>query len=261
MLDPATGPVIRKPEISHFTADAIVFQDGTTASDADSVLLGTGYELRVPFLEEGNALIADPSAHSNATYTQGLVTNLRYLFPLHQHVLSLCPSHPPNALSFIGLPIFVSNCPSDIAQSLFVAHSIANASLLPSREDLLAQLAVREENLRNQGYDPYSLGHRLPNGTAQDYQDELVGYLKEKGAIHDDGKKFVEEWRRYAAEHAPTLKRGWKRVEELGTKQEWLRGVVTEDEWARLMERLNAWETEWERREGLVFQDDWEFRL
>lgn len=238
--------IIIKPEISHFTDDAIIFIDGTSASDVDTILLGTGYELRLPFLAQGHAVRVDPEAQSNETYTQGLVTNLRYVFPLDKHIMSLCPHYPTNALAFIGLPIYVSNCPSDIAQSLYAVHSIVNSSLLPPRNELLRQLAAEEDRLRSLGYDPYHVGHRiLPvNGSAWDYQDELVGFLKREGAIPNDGKPFVEEWRRQDITY---LKRGWERVKELGIQDEWLRGVKTEAEWANLMKRLNKWQAEWER--------------
>ena len=235
-----------------------MFRDGTN-SDADSVLLGTGYELRIPFLDEGNTLVTDPSAHSNVTHARGLVTNLRYLFPLHKHVLSLSPSYPPNALAFIGLPIFVANCPSDIAQSLFAAHAIVNPNLLPPRNELLAELAIYEQELREKGYDPYYVGHRLLDGSSSDYQDDLVRYLKKQGAIPDDGKEFVESWRREVLNHT-FLKRGWLRVEELGIEEEWTKGLGTEEEWADLMRRLNDWQADWEKQEGIPFVDDWDLR-
>ncbi|KAH7926419.1 FAD/NAD(P)-binding domain-containing protein [Leucogyrophana mollusca] len=254
--DPATGPVIIMPEISHFTANEVVFKDGTTISDADSIILGTGYDLRVPFLERGGELSVVPGAHSNDTYSQKLVTNLRYLFPLHEHIFSLSPSYPPNALAFIGLPILVSNCPSDFAQGIYAAHIIANGSLLPPRSDLLQLLANTEEDLRSKGYDPYNVGHRMVlKGSAFDYQDRLVDYLKEHGDLPDDGRKFVEGWRREASGYQ-YLKRGWKRVEELGTQQDWLKNVETEQDWALLMDRLNEWQGEWERRGGFIFPLD-----
>lgn len=247
--------VIVKPEISHFTLDAVVFKDGSSTSDVDALLLGTGYDLRLPFLENGHSLSVDPSADSNETYTQGLVTNLRYLFPVYKHVLSLCPHYPTNALSFIGLPIYVANCPSDIAQSIFVVNSIANASILPPRKELVDELARDEEWLRTLGYDPYNVGHRLVplNGTQWEYANEIVDFVKKRGSIPDDGKPFVEAWRR---EERKYLKRGWQRVEELGTQAEWLQGVETEEDWADLMGRLDKWEAEWEESQGLYYADE-----
>ncbi|RDB28563.1 Senecionine N-oxygenase [Hypsizygus marmoreus] len=258
--DPSTGPspegVYLKADISHFTSNAVVFKDGTS-SVVDVVLLGTGYEMRKPFLDKGGVLVTDRSAHSNESYPGKLVTNTQYIFPLHQHILSLSSSYPLNALAFIGLPSFIANCPSDIAQSLYVTHAILNEHLLPSRSDLLRDLAEHEQRLRRDGYDPYSIGHRLPPGTSSDYQDNLVSYLKEQGAIPDDGKKYVEEWRRDILSYG-YLRRGWQRIESLGTQDEWLEGVETEEQWAKLMERVNRWQQEWESEQGIPFARDWD---
>ncbi|TFK41252.1 hypothetical protein BDQ12DRAFT_626589 [Crucibulum laeve] len=243
-----------KPEISHFTADGVVFRDGSLVQ-VDSVLLGTGYELRKPFLDEGRAITTDPSAHSNSSATDGLVTNLRYIFPLHKHILSLCPSYPTNALAFLGLPTVIANCPSDIAQSLFALHAILHPEIFPSREELLKELAAYEQHVRQEGFDPYVIGHRQLNGTSSDYQDDLVDFLKRKNAIPDDGKKFVEGWRRDIFDYV-YLKRGWQRIESLGTGKEWVKDVKTEEEWADLMRRVNAWQKNWEDEHNVPFSHE-----
>ncbi|KAJ8501636.1 hypothetical protein ONZ45_g12082 [Pleurotus djamor] len=245
-------PVIPKevrvlPPISHFTADGIHFANGEVIHDIDSVILATGYETRVPLLEKGHTIVADPRIHSNATYTEGLATNLRYIFPLYQHIFSLCPTYPPTALAFIGLPIFTPNCASDAAQSLFAAHSIRNPDLLPSRETILRELALYEEDLRQHGENPYTVGHRQLNNTALEYMDTIIQHLKDRGALPQDGIKFVELWRRNLLNYT-FLKRGWEHVEQLGDQEKWLRGVATEEEWADLMKRLDGWQQRWEER-------------
>ncbi|KAF8078717.1 hypothetical protein FPV67DRAFT_74416 [Lyophyllum atratum] len=105
--DPVLGPLTAgahpKPDISRFTADRVVFQDGTTA-DVDAILLAAGYEIRKPFLETSHVLVTDRQARSNDSYSGQLVTNTHYIFPLHQHIFSLSPSYPVSALAFIGLP-------------------------------------------------------------------------------------------------------------------------------------------------------------
>lgn len=172
------GAII-KPEISHFTAEGIVFVDGTIA-DPDVVLLGTGYLQKKPFLEDPGFLRVDPSARTNASVLDALVTNTKYIFPLHRHILSLDPRYPLNALAFIGLPTAIANCPSDIAQSLFAAHVIANVDILPPRAQLLQELAEYEDTVRAQGLDPYINGHKMLDGKSSDYQDELVDFLREQ---------------------------------------------------------------------------------
>ena len=252
LQDPASGPVNVKPEIAYFTPDAIVFADGSRAYGVDAVILGTGYDLRIPFLETSGELAVKPKASQR---DRGLTTNLRYLFPLHQHVFSLSASYPTNALAFIGLPVLIANCPSDFAQSIYAAKMIANASLLGSREALLKELDASEDALRARGYDPYYIGHRMVEGSAFDYQDDLIDRLKDHGAIPNDGTRFVEAWRRVAPTYQ-YLKRGWKRVEDLGREREWLRGVETEEEWADVMERLNEWQKDWEMTQGLVLPEE-----
>ncbi|KAI6024115.1 hypothetical protein BKA83DRAFT_4125480 [Pisolithus microcarpus] len=251
-----TGPVEMKPEISHFTSDDVVFTDGSTAQDVNTILLGTGYDLRVPFLEESGEVIVNPG--SNETGRHRLTTNLRYLFPLHRHIFSLSASYPTNALAFIGLQIMVYNCPSDTAQSIYTASIIANGSLLAPRTELLRELADDEEDLRRRGYDPYYIGHRMVDNSAFDYQDDLIETLRSKGGLPERNTSFVEAWRRDCVEYLGNLKRGWKRLEALGQAQEWLEGVESEEEWFDLMKRVSTWQRDWETEHDqlVVFSDD-----
>ncbi|OBZ71629.1 Electron transfer flavoprotein subunit beta [Grifola frondosa] len=246
---PPGAQVVPKPRISHFTGSSVVFEDGTALSDIDALILGTGYEFRVPFLKD---LHVDAHTRANSTTARALTSNLRYIFPLHRHIFSLAPTHSPTALAFVGLPVLIANCPSDIAQSLFVAHAIADTSVLPSHDEMLKELVAREDALRQQGLDPYHVGHRLVGGDTEshDYQDALVEYLKDVGALPQDGKKYVEQWRRMGRRDSQLLGRAWQRIEQLGEQRRWLEGVTTEDEWAALLYRLAEWEQEWEKEHG-----------
>ena len=243
-----------KPEISHFNASHVVFVDGSAADDIDAIILATGYELRIPFLTHGNEVQVDEQAHSCPENPYTLTTNLRYLFPLHEHIFSLAAAYPPTALAFVGLPILVANCPSDIAQAMFVAQGIAHPEILPSREDMLRELREKESKMSRVGLDPYRVGHRLVDydtpsdgsvpDMAHDYQDSLVDFLKEKGVIPDDGKPFVEPWRRETRNQSEYLWNAWARIERLGPDEQrkWLTNVETEEQWADLMFRLIDWE-------------------
>ncbi|EFI28607.1 dimethylaniline monooxygenase [Coprinopsis cinerea okayama7 len=255
ILPPGSDEVVVVPDVSHFTPNSVVFVDGTELSDIDSVLLATGYVQRKPFLEAGGVITVDPQTTSNSSSSGTLTTNLRYIFPLHRHILSLSPEHPTNALAFIGLPTRIANCPSDIAQSLFVAHAIVNPSILPDRKELLKDLTQREEQQRRHGYDPYTFGHAMLDESPSDYQDSLVKFLKEKGAMPDDGKPYVERWRRDIFSYA-YLKRGWKRIETLGEVGKWLEGVETEENWSELMSRVNSWQQQYEEERGIPFVHD-----
>jgi hypothetical protein len=133
--------VTAKPPISHFTNDSVVFIDGTSLADVDTLILATGYQFLVPFLSRipsdsgisSPALVTSPSTTANSTTTSALTTNARYIFPLYEHIFSLSPAFPPTALAFVGLPVLIANCPSDRAQALFISHALADASVLPPR--------------------------------------------------------------------------------------------------------------------------------
>ncbi|KAH9950628.1 FAD/NAD(P)-binding domain-containing protein [Amylocystis lapponica] len=253
--DPAPGAaVVPKPRISHFTNGSIVFVDGSVLADVDAVVAATGYENRVPFLSapRSGTLATDPAPAANSTTARTLTSNLRYVFPLHRHIFSLAPAYPPTALAFVGLPVLIANCPSDIAQGTFVAHALANASLLPPRAEMLAELVAREERVRAAGLDPYYVGHRLlPEfADAQDYQDELVAYVKKAGALPDDGKNYVEPWRRWARDDAMLIARGWIRAQALGEDAQWVETAQTEEEWVDVLKRIAEWQREWEAEHG-----------
>ncbi|GJJ08110.1 hypothetical protein Clacol_002318 [Clathrus columnatus] len=253
-----------RPDISHFTNNTVVFVDNSQV-EVDFVLLATGYQLRKPFLEAGDVMTIHPKRRfhrSNkdddnddvVTSSQTLTTNFKYIFPLHKHILSLCNSYPPTALSFIGLLRGTPICPSDYAQSLFVTHVILHPDILPSRDEMLNELELQEQKIREQGLDPYKIGHQLFNETTNDYQDDLVDFLRDKGVISSWTPKFVEQWRRDAK--YPYLRRGWIHIEDLGEAEQWLKGVETEAEWADLMDRVNAWQHDWENKNNIPFVPD-----
>jgi hypothetical protein len=184
---PLPPNVIRKPVISHFTRDSIVFVDNTEI-DVDYVILATGYQVRKPFMDAGHALITDPTANSNGTKMKVLVSNTHHIFPLYRHIFSLSPMYPTTvtALAFVGLPAFIPHCASDIIQSIFIAYMICDPSLLPSRQQMLYELELQEQKIRSYGVDPYVIGHKMLGLVeSNDYQDELYDYLKVKVRVID----------------------------------------------------------------------------
>ena len=210
---PLPRNVIRKPVISHFTRDSIVFVDKTEI-DVDYVILATGYQVRKPYLDAGHTLVTDPTANSNNTKTQVLFSNTRYIFPLYRHIFSLSPIYPTTALAFVGLPAFIPHCASDIIQSIFIAYMIRDPSLLPSRQQMLYELKLQEDKIRSYGVDPYVVGHKMLGLVeSNDYQDELFDYLKEKvrnitDLVHMPLSHFIqgrdpERWKRVRRGMAP----------------------------------------------------------
>ena len=172
--------ITQKPAISHFTRDSIVFVDETEI-EVDSVILATGYQLRKPFLEAGHALVIDPKANSYNTKTDALASNTHYIFPLHRHIFALSPMYPATALAFVGLPIYIAICSCYTAQSMFIAQMIRDPDLLPSRQQMLHELELQEQESKDLGVDPYVQGHKMPTfEKSSDYQDELLDYLRVK---------------------------------------------------------------------------------
>ena len=288
------------PAIRNFTHDAAVFEDGTELAHIDTVILATGYEYRVPFLTVGGHLdVVALQRHGTAEYGSHngtaneyvgeieredtdelrLRTNLRYIWPLFRHVLSLDAAYPLGALYIVGAPIFTSSAFCTTAQALFVSHTLADLSLLNPQEDirastcdagddlsrvaslspraaLLADLHAQEAELRAGGLDPAVVGHRLLE-TAGVYQDALIRYLQVRGvaghgSIPPVTENFTPAWRTTTWAHVIVLKRAWKRVEAEGKEgvKKWLDGVESEEEWVGVMDKLLERERERLEEEG-----------
>jgi hypothetical protein len=256
----AGGSVKPVPIVAYLNASSVVFVDGTALHDVDAIVLATGYDLRIPFLSPPHSSaieeVLPTSHHIDSSTARSLVTNQRYLFPLHEHVFSLSPAFPPTALAIVGLPIGVANCFSDSAQALYVAHALADPVLLGTREEMLSGLLETEHRLNAIGHDVYNRGHRLTAwpGHSHDYADQLVGALRGSGA-----PPYTEPWRRWAWDR-PTLgplSRAWVRVRELGPAEEqrWTAEAHTEDGWVHVMRKLAKWQEEWEEEHGIFAEE------
>ncbi|KZV69811.1 FAD/NAD-P-binding domain-containing protein [Peniophora sp. CONT] len=253
--------VSTKPRLSHFTKDAVVFDDGSQLSEIDAVVLATGYDLKVPFLTRGGLLPEQRPPDSNS-----LSTNMRYIRPLWRHIFALDPELPPTALSFVGLPIFVANALDSSAQGLLIGHALANPGILPTRAEMLNELHAREDAERAAGLDPEYIGHRILALPGEDplagmqYTESLVRYLQEHGlsgvgTIPPLGKNFTDPWRIQCNRDTFLLRRTWKRVEALGPEaaEEWVSGVKSEQDWVKMMDRLAEWGRQQEDEDELSF--------
>jgi hypothetical protein len=255
-LLPPRPPEIRKPKTSHFTNTSVVFVDGTSVSDVDSVILGTGFERRFPFLSDGSALTVDPMARSplNSSGEPGhLITNLRYVRPLYKQLVSLSSSFPPTALYILGLPNLSTSGNLNIAQTIFVINTILDPSLLPRRSESLAELRQSEQDLRSGGYDPDYVGHKLVTDRTWgcDYQDGIVEWLRERRAPYiplPPKQVYNDRWRRdvLGFENIACMRNGWARIEKLGAEEihKWVGDIESEEDWAEMMRKLIEWEKE-----------------
>lgn len=270
--------MINKPKTTGFTPSSVVFEDGTEVSDIEVVILATGYEYRFPFLDPSDPYHQPPqdtptyerravvttntSATSRSEGEQRLTANLRYLFPIDRHIVSLSSIHPLNALIFIGLPYRTAYATCHIAQSIFASHLISHPDrLYPTshltgrkgwnqtlaRELLLKNLTAWENRFVDEGFDLYRVGHSMGLGwyTEHEYQDSLIVYLQSQGLVprHDKGHIYIEPWRVRGLDNLHVFRRVWKEIESRGEEEvkRWLDGVETEDQWADLMDRLLEW--------------------
>jgi len=251
---------IAKPQLLSMDSSAIRFVDGSSVTEVDTVLLGIGYDLKVPFLTEGGLLeIVPPAKAPKKEHEDHLSTNTRYIRPLHNHVLSLSSDYPLGALYFIGLPHLTFSAACYMSQSIFAAHTIANSTLLnthnntllsphESRQEYWTILRNQEEDFRLRGLDPYYEGHRFSRNKheSQDYEDDIIDWLKERGVTGLPESQYVEGWRRRAAANHGLVSTAWKRIKAMGKaeEQKWLRGVRTEKQWIDLLDRLALWSKE-----------------
>ncbi|OZJ05242.1 hypothetical protein BZG36_02294 [Bifiguratus adelaidae] len=116
------------PEIARFVAPthetprgAIVLMDGTTLTDVDFVLFGTGYLYTLPFLPQYTS--ADGHIKEDTLLTDGMS-----LLNLYLHLVYM--SNP--TMAFVGLPMKIVPLPMAQMQSLLVSKIWAGKAELPS---------------------------------------------------------------------------------------------------------------------------------
>ena len=234
-----------KPVIERFTSNSIVFSDNTLLTHIDTVVLATGYKFIVPFLTEGGYL-QETSNISRLPDDKTLRTNARYIWPLWQHMLSLDPRYPLGSLYFMSIASITSAVYCGIVQTLFALHTIADPSLLQSRDTFFSHLLAQEDRLRAKGIDPDKYGHSVYlNQGSNAYYDEIVGYLQERGLggmpeIPPLGQSYSDSWRVFDIPHILSVVMNWLKVESRGEDvvRQWLEGVETEDQWVALMDKL-----------------------
>ncbi|KAF8311126.1 uncharacterized protein EI90DRAFT_3098000 [Cantharellus anzutake] len=255
--DPSNPFIIPKPRLRNFDRDAIYFEDGSSVTDVDSVILATGYRHIVPFLSAGDALVIDPKAKSHNTShihpppPLPLTSNGKYMRPLYRHTMSLSSRFPPNSLFVLGLPRTPPPALADAAQAIFATRVIADPSLVADRISLLRELEEDEERLRRAGYDPDKRAHSLIDFTGQwqeanIFMDGIIDFLKEKNVtglpLLGSGGRYVEDWRR-RTDDLPTLIQmffTWRELEKRGEAEKMVAGRRTEEDWIELLDYMAA---------------------
>ncbi|KAK7064576.1 FAD/NAD(P)-binding domain-containing protein [Favolaschia claudopus] len=242
------------PRMTSLKGGSPTLMNGTTIPNVDTIILATGYEVRIPFLSAGGFL--DDASHLPSDIGKRLTTNGRYISPLYEHTVSLDAQYPLGALYFISLLTYNPTGLTNTAQATFAAYTIANASLLGTRDDFRAALARREQRVRDAGQEPSRYGHKVilgygaEQGWGEDgfYQDVLVHDLVARDpklaglpGVPDVGFNLTERWRVWVQDNTDRVLPAWHQmVDERGVEweKEFVRGQRTEADYLDTMRRF-----------------------
>ncbi|GFS56495.1 dimethylaniline monooxygenase 2 [Trichonephila inaurata madagascariensis] len=121
-----SGAVIMKPDIQCFTEDGVIFEGDSEVTQADAVIMATGYTWKFPFLEEG--IIERENDKINL---------YKCMFP---------PQLPHATLIFIGFVLpFGPGFPLGELQCRWAAQVLAGKCKLPSKEKMYQDIKERYE--------------------------------------------------------------------------------------------------------------------
>lgn len=122
-----SGSILMKRDIKCFTEDGLIFENETKVTEADAVIMATGYTWKFPFLEEG------------IVKTEGNRIDLyKCVFPAHL-------KHPSLAIIGFILP-FGPGFPLGEMQTRWVAQVFNGKCLPPPEEEMLADVKKRHED-------------------------------------------------------------------------------------------------------------------
>ncbi|XP_042895039.1 flavin-containing monooxygenase 5 [Parasteatoda tepidariorum] len=122
-----SGSIIQKREISKFTETGVIFEGETSITEADAVIIGTGYTWKLPFLEKD------------------IRTDLENQINLYKCIWP--PNLKHSTLAFAGffLP-FGPGFPIGELQCRFIAQVLAGNVKLPSKKEMLEDITKRNED-------------------------------------------------------------------------------------------------------------------
>ncbi|KAI0642638.1 FAD/NAD-P-binding domain-containing protein [Trametes meyenii] len=210
----------------------VVFEDGTTESGIDHVVLATGYQFSFPFLSAPEVIPAFPPQVPPAP--EALYNSTYHIFPLAKHLIPLVTSYPHSSLAFLGLPLRVAPFPLTEIQTQVALKVFSDPSSLDLQHEAKA-LRERYEQLRvAKGDDEVAIADvwfRLGFKEQFDYRDELYEFV---------GTDYrVPRWERELFEEKDLLREQCRELDRSGEAKEWLRGVGSGadpvQEWADFM--------------------------
>ena len=128
-----SGALAVKPNVSHFTKHGVQFDDGSTVDNLDAVVFCTGYDMRFPYLEIEQEIVA-----------RNEVNLYKYVFP---------PFLKKPTLAVIGniQPIGAINPISEL-QSRLACRVFGKKTQLPSEERMNADITMKREKMKKRYY-------------------------------------------------------------------------------------------------------------
>ncbi|GFR00720.1 dimethylaniline monooxygenase 5 [Trichonephila clavata] len=121
-----SGSVIMKPNIKCFTEDGVIFEGDSEVTQADSVIMATGYTWKFPFLEEG---IVEQE--------NGRINLYKCMYP---------PELPHGTLAIVGFILPLGpGFPTGEIQCRWAVQVLAGKCKLPSKAKMYADIKKRYE--------------------------------------------------------------------------------------------------------------------
>ena len=210
----------------------VLLMDGSTESDIDLIMIGTGYEMSFPFLPQIKLGVPTLSP----TLPNELYNSTYHVFPLAYHLFPLRGEFPSTSIAFTGLPTHVSPIPIFEDQAQAIVRVLED----PESLDCLscgAEVVERMHMLIGQEgtEDPLRIAKAwIRFGTLEPfkYRAELNAFARKDWTAPD---WEVEFWTKKLI-----LLREWDEIERSGKSEEWLKGVGLNgvDDWVGLCNKL-----------------------
>lgn len=224
-----------------------IYNDGSSDSGIDFVVLATGYTLTFPFLPD----VPNDSNAANRPMPDRLACTGSSLYPLAHHTFPL-RTYSPKTLAFVGLPSRLAPLPAMDTQ----AHAIATVFL----DDGASQPVWNQQGEEELVQDRFALMHQKFQGNTDAIAhswhkmfsrkenpgfEELGDFDDYREALLHLGRVKAQEWAVPAWEQELfdvkfVLREEWLTLEKEGVANAWVRGVGKGDphEWVSLMYRV-----------------------
>ncbi|RPD75502.1 FAD/NAD(P)-binding domain-containing protein [Lentinus tigrinus ALCF2SS1-7] len=210
----------------------LLYEDGTTESGVDTVILATGYQFHFHFLSEPEVVSGLPPRVP--PIPQALYNSTYHIFPLAKHIFPLVKSYPPTSIAFLGLPLRVAPFPLAEVQAQAALKAFADPGVLDLDREAEA-LRKRYEQFRSEnGDDEVAIADawfRFGFDEMFDYRDELYEFIGDSYRI--------PQWERDLFRQKDFLREQWRELERAGESDAWSRdvGAGSEpfEEWAQFM--------------------------